>query len=83
MRLSELIGKDIINLQNGGRLGMAADSDLLIQEETGIIESIILPGRGSFLGLWEKDALTVPWSAVKKIGSEVIIMDLDETIPRR
>jgi YlmC/YmxH family sporulation protein len=83
MRLSELIGKDMINIQNGGRLGMAADSDLVIQDSTGKIESIILPGRGGLLGAWDRDALTVPWSAVKKIGSEVIILDLDESHPNR
>ena len=80
MRLSQLIGKDIINLQNGGRLGMACDCDLIVREDSGIIESITLPGRGGFFGFRDRDYLTVPWSAVKKIGSEVIIMDLDETL---
>ena len=79
VRLSELIGKDIVNIQNGSRLGTVADSDLVIMAETGEIESIILPSRGGFLNLWDKSNLTIPWSAVRKIGSEVIIVDLDDT----
>ena len=62
------------------RLGMACDCDLIIREETGAIESITLPGRGGLFGFRDRDYLTVPWDAVKKIGSEVIIMDLDETL---
>ena len=79
MRLSDLIGKDIVNIQNGSRLGTVADSDLVIQAETGEIDSIILPSRSGFLNFWDKSNLTIPWSAVRKIGAEVIIVDLDES----
>jgi YlmC/YmxH family sporulation protein len=82
VRLSDLIGKDIINLQDGGRLGAIADSDLIVQVETGKIESMVLPERSGFWSLWDKDVLVVPWSCVKKIGSEVVIVDLDETHPK-
>ena len=79
VRLSELIGKDIVNIQNGGRLGIVADSDLVIDTETGEIQSIILPSRGGFFGLLDRHNFTIPWSCVKKVGNEVIIVDLDET----
>jgi len=79
VRLSDLIGKDIVNIQNGSRLGTVADSDLVIMAETGEIESIILPSRSSVLSFWDKSNFTIPWSAVRKIGSEVIIVDLDES----
>jgi len=79
VRLSELIGKDIVNIQNGSRLGTVADSDLVVQAETGEIESIILPSRGGLLNLWDKGKLTIPWTAVRKIGSEVIIVELDDS----
>ena len=79
VRLSELIGKDIINLQTGCRLGIVADSDLIIDTETGEIQSIILTSRGGIFGFLDRHNLTIPWSAVKKIGNEVIIVDLDET----
>lgn len=79
VRLSELIGKDIVNIQNGSRLGTVADSDLVIQADNGDIESIILPSRSGLLSIWDKSNLTIPWTAVKKIGSEVIIVELDES----
>ncbi len=79
VKLSELIGKDIVNIQNGGRLGTVADSDLVIELETGEIQSIMLPSRSGFLGFLDRNNFTIPWSCVKKIGNEVIIVDLDET----
>lgn len=79
VKLSELIGKDIVNIQNGGRLGTVADSDLVIELETGEIQSIMLPSRTGFLGFLDRNNFTIPWNCVKKIGSEVIIVDLDET----
>lgn len=79
MRLTELIGKDIVNIQNGSRLGTVADSDLVIHAETGEIDAIILPSQGGFFNFWDRNNLTIPWSAVRKIGSEVIIVELDDS----
>lgn len=45
MRLSELSGKEIIDLDHGERMGMLGGSDLLIDETTGSIESIIFPAK--------------------------------------
>jgi YlmC/YmxH family sporulation protein len=80
MRLSELEGKEMINLFDGGRLGSIGESDMIIEPESGEIESIIIPGRSSFFNFWsERQEMTVPWNTVKKIGSEVIVVDLDQT----
>lgn len=35
MRLSELVGKHIVNIYDGARLGTVGDSDLVIDTETG------------------------------------------------
>ncbi|MDH7576703.1 MAG: YlmC/YmxH family sporulation protein [Bacillota bacterium] len=80
MRLSDLIGKEIINIFDGARLGTIGDSDLVIDPESGEIQSIILPQRANFLNFWvDRQDLVVPWETVKKIGSEVIIVELDRT----
>lgn len=79
VRLSELIGKDIVNIQNGRRLGTVADSDLVIQAETGEIESIILPSKGGFINFLDKSNYAIPWNSVRKIGPEVIIVELDDS----
>jgi YlmC/YmxH family sporulation protein len=81
--LSDLGGKEIINLFNGEKLGLIGDADLAISAK-GEIEAIILTSHrgfsGFFIGMGERnrdnDLLYIPWLAVKKIGSEVIIVDL-------
>jgi YlmC/YmxH family sporulation protein len=80
LRLSDLAGKEIINIFDGVRLGTIGDSDMIIDPESGEVVSIILPGRSNFLNLWmDRQEIEIPWSSVKKVGSEVIIVDLDET----
>ncbi|MBT9143547.1 MAG: hypothetical protein DDT29_01955 [Dehalococcoidia bacterium] len=74
MELSQLSKKEIINLYDGSRLGFVADSDLVIDEATGDIQSIIIVPRGAKLrGVRE---LSIPWAAIKKIGEEVLIVEL-------
>lgn len=79
MRLIELGEKEIVNLNNGGRLGLIADSDFLIDENTGKIISLIVPERRfSFriLGL-DSNGTEIPWDAIRKIGYDMIIIELD------
>jgi len=80
LRLNELFGKEIINIYDGARLGVVGYSDVTIDIETGQVEAIILPPRKNLINLWfERRELVIPWDAVKKIGKEVIIVDLDRT----
>jgi YlmC/YmxH family sporulation protein len=82
MRLAELVGKEIVNIHDGARLGVVGESDLAIDAESGQVQSIILPRRANLLTLWmERQQLVIPWEAVKKIGSEVIVVELDRTNP--
>ncbi|MEW6448246.1 MAG: YlmC/YmxH family sporulation protein [Bacillota bacterium] len=83
MRLAELIGKEIVNLYDGARLGVVGDSDLTIDAESGQVHSIILPRRTNLLNIWaERQQMVIPWEAVRKIGSEVIVVELDHSTPR-
>ena len=78
MRLSELMGKKIINIYNGEIMGTVGDSDLLVDEKTGEIRALVLPRRRDRgLGRREIGELTVPWDAVCKIGAEVIVVDVE------
>ncbi len=84
MRLSELVGKEVINIYDGVRLGTIGDSDMIIDTESGEVVSIILPGRSNLLNLWiDRHEVEIPWSSVKKVGSELIIVDLDDTYFQR
>jgi len=81
MLLSDLGGKEIINLFDGAKLGLVGDADLAIGPN-GAIEAIILNSRSGFGGFFggfadrERDILVIPWQTVKKVGAEVIIVDL-------
>lgn len=82
MRMGELVGKEIVNICNGSRLGVVGDSDMAINVDSGEIQSIILPRKSNFINLWiERQNLVIPWEAVRKVGSEVIIVELDQSSP--
>lgn len=80
MRLAELAGKEIVNIYDGARLGVVGESDVAIDIDTGQVQSIILPRRGNPISFWfDRQQLVIPWEAVRKIGAEVIIVELDQT----
>ncbi|MFA4886180.1 MAG: YlmC/YmxH family sporulation protein [Desulfotomaculaceae bacterium] len=82
MRMCELVGKEIVNICNGSRLGVVGDSDMAINIDSGEIQSIILPRKSNFINLWvDRQHLVIPWEAVRKVGSEVIIVELDQSNP--
>lgn len=82
MRMCELVGKEIVNICNGSRLGVVGDSDIAINIDSGEIQSIILPRKSNFINLWvDKQHLVIPWEAVRKVGSEVIIVEMDQSNP--
>lgn len=74
MRMSELSSKDMIDLMNGGRLGSLGDTDLVIDAESGAIESIVVPARGRMRQ--KKTApIEIPWRAIRRVGPHVMIVD--------
>ncbi len=82
MRMCELVGKEIVNICNGSRLGVVGDSDMAINIDSGEIQSIILPRKSNFINLWvDRQHLVIPWEAVRKVGSEVIIVEMDQSNP--
>ena len=87
MLLSDLAGKEIINLYDGAKLGLVGDADLDISFN-GSVEAIILTSRGGFSGFWgargdrEREVLVIPWKSIKKIGSEVMIIDLNSKLDK-
>ena len=79
MRFSEFCEKEMIDLENGERMGALGQADMLINPENGEIESIVLSGS-SFLGLGrKKEQVTIPWSAIRKVGPDMIIVEMKES----
>ena len=79
MNLSELNGKEVININDGQRLGVTTESDFLFDPHTGILESIVIPNQSDgFLNLFqEKVELVIPWQTIVKVGPEIIVIDYD------
>ncbi|WP_027414655.1 YlmC/YmxH family sporulation protein [Aneurinibacillus terranovensis] len=78
MRFSELGGKEIIDLDNGERMGTVGQSDLVIDPGSGQIKSMIIP-MGTILGLGrKKEEVIIPWKSIRKVGSDMIIIEMQE-----
>ena len=83
MRISEMAGKEVINLGDGARLGIVGECELTFDSSTGIIGGLILPKRKTvFNFLGDNQIVTIPWQAIKRIGDEVVIVDLNNAYDR-
>lgn len=83
MRLSHLAGKEVINLSDGARLGIIDECELTFDSKSGRVNAILVPNRNGFISFFsENRTATIPWQALKRIGDEVIIVDLNNTYER-
>lgn len=73
MRYSDLAGKEIIDIDKGIRLGVVNETDVIIDTDAGRVTAIVIPSRD---GLWSRRELEIPWHGIKKIGVDLIIVDL-------
>ena len=76
---SELRCKEVINIQDGKRLGFV--SDLELDKETGRVLSICVPCPGRFFGLFGSSGIyVIGWQCIRKIGDDLILVEvcLDE-----
>lgn len=81
-RSSDFRNKEVINLSDGRRLGFV--SDVEINFEDGKVEAIIIPGEARLFGLMGNDnEFLIPWDRIKKIGEDIVLVDLDERFIRK
>ena len=81
-RSADLRQKEVINISDGRRLGFV--SDVEINLEDGKIEAIIIPAGGRLFGILGKDnEFLIPWERIKKIGEDIILVDMDERFMRK
>lgn len=67
---------EVIDINTAEKLGMVSDIDVDIA--TGQIKSLVLPNKDVFLFSANKSReLTIPWSAVKAVGREHILVDIE------
>lgn len=72
-RISDFQTKEVVNVENGKRLGQIGDLDVNLS--SGKIENLIIPGAGRVMGLFGKENdVVVPWSNIVRIGADVILV---------
>lgn len=73
---NELREKEIINICDGARLGRICDLEL--DDCTGQICSIVVPGPPKWLGIIKStEELVIPFCKIQKIGDDVILVDIE------
>lgn len=75
LKVSELTRRDFINLADGSKLG--AIKDVHIDPATGTITAFVLQGTRRFSLLSAGRDVLLPWSKIKKIGVDTVLVDLE------
>lgn len=78
VRLSELSGKEIVDAKKAERLGVLGQTDLEINEKDGQIKALLIPSLKWFGLKRQGGEITVPWQHIKKIGNDMIIIDMPD-----
>lgn len=73
MLLSDLQTKDIINMKNGNNLGRIVDAEV---DETGKIICFFAEERNLIRKVTRGSGTTFSFEKIKKIGEDVILVDL-------
>lgn len=74
MKFTDLQCKEVICIATGQRLGFVSDIQITMPE--GNVCAVIVPCPGKFLGLsGHPSDYRIPWSCIKKIGPDIILVD--------
>ena len=66
--------KEVINLIDGRRLGYVQDVEA--DFSTGEITAIVVPGTSKMFSMGNKGDITIPWNKIKKIGDDIILVEI-------
>lgn len=75
MRYKDISGKEIVNVNQGSRLGILGQTDLEIDIHSGQIISFIISNYKWFGLKKEGDETKIRWEAIKKIGEDMIMIE--------
>ncbi|MBQ6249548.1 MAG: YlmC/YmxH family sporulation protein [Oscillospiraceae bacterium] len=74
MRYCQLRRKEVINLNDGCRLGYVGDLELCMPE--GTVKALIVLGPCKFFGLFGRgEDYYIPWDCVQRFGDDIILID--------
>ena len=81
-RIAELQYKELVDISDGTRYGYIGD--LEVDVEQGTIKNLIVYGRPRMFGLLGREGDVVfPWSAIKRVGADLILIDGNHVSNRR
>ncbi|HEY8552852.1 MAG TPA: YlmC/YmxH family sporulation protein [Thermaerobacter sp.] len=83
MRWCQLAGKEIIDITHARRLGRVADADLVFDPATGQVVELRLAGPPRPFWRGGRRILVVPWSAIRRIGDDLVLVELPPAPPSR
>ncbi len=85
MCFTDLRCKEVICVNDGQRLGFV--SDVRVEVPEGTVAALIVPGPCRCLGLLgRRDDYLIPWSCIRRIGPDIILVDVkpcDCRVPRQ
>ncbi len=74
MKFSDMRAKEVICARDGQRLGFV--SDMEFDENTGRINSIVVPGAYRYMGVFgREDDVVIEWERITTIGDDLIIIE--------
>ncbi len=74
MNLSDLQSKDIVDIKDGKKIGMIID---VIINRSGMLETLIIQkNKFNFNFLSNREDFQIRWEQIKKIGEDVILVDI-------
>ena len=73
-RFRDLRRKEVININDGCRLGLVAALDL--RAPAGQILAIVVYGPARFFGIFGRgEEFYIPWDCIQRIGDDIILID--------
>ena len=70
--------KMVIDIKTGRHLGELIDVE--VDEDSGKITAIVVPGDTKFFGMWGSGPdVVIPWAKIKKIGPDCILVEVDKS----
>ncbi|MGM9551213.1 MAG: YlmC/YmxH family sporulation protein [Clostridia bacterium] len=70
--ISDFRHKEVIDITSGSKMGFITDVD--VDLEKGVVNSVILPGKRRFFGFFPSEDVVIPWKSIQKIGDDVILV---------
>ena len=75
---SDLEKYEIINISDGEKYSYLSNNDVVIDEEGNLKFLVIYTNKSKFNFFNSNDFIEIPWEYVNKIGTNIIVVDVDE-----